>query len=141
MTDRLLTGSCLCRAIRYEVPDAFVYAAYCHCSKCRRTTGAANKPFAGIEREKFRPVAEATDLLVHGDPAGTHDLHCRHCGSIVYSVVRENLWVHVAMGTLADTPSIRPDHHIMVGSKAAWEEIADGLPQYAEFADGPRIDA
>jgi hypothetical protein len=44
--------------------------------------------------------------------------------------MREAAWVHLAMGTLVDTPSIRPTHHIFVGPKAPWYEITDGLPQY-----------
>lgn len=135
MPARLLTGSCLCGAVRYEVEDAFAYAAICHCSKCRRATGAANKPFGGVAAEKLRRIADEADVLVWGDPAETHDIRCRRCGSLLYSIVREGLWAHVALGTLLDTPSIRPDHHIMVASKAAWEEITDGLPQYAEFAE------
>lgn len=27
-----------------------------------------------------------------------------------------------------------PDHHTFVGSKAQWEEIREGLPQFAEYA-------
>jgi len=30
----------------------------------------------------------------------------------------------------ADAPSIRPSHHIFVGSKAPWFEILDDLPQF-----------
>ena len=48
--DRILTGRCYCGAVEYRVPDEFLYAMNCHCSNCRRTTGAAFKPFAGIER-------------------------------------------------------------------------------------------
>ena len=33
-----------------------------------------------------------------------------------------------------DPPSIRPDHHIFVGSKAPWYEITDDLPQFQEYA-------
>jgi hypothetical protein len=44
--------------------------------------------------------------------------------------VREGKWVHVAMGTLVDAPSIRPGAHIFVASKAPWHEITDNLPQY-----------
>ena len=50
---QLLSGGCECGAVRYSVPDAFLYAANCHCSRCRAATGAAFKPFAGIEREKL----------------------------------------------------------------------------------------
>ena len=48
-----LAGKCRCGAVRYEVADAFRYAANCHCSGCRATTGSAFKPFAGIEREQL----------------------------------------------------------------------------------------
>jgi hypothetical protein len=51
-------------------------------------------------------------------------------------VVREGQYVHVAMGTLVDEPSIRPSMHIFVGSKAKWHQITDDLPQYDEFPDG-----
>ena len=129
---RALTGSCFCRAVCYSVPDAFLYALNCHCSNCRRTTGAAFKPFAGIERDKLTITDGATKLLIHGDEKG-HDAHCKGCGSLLYSVVRDGAFVHVALGTLVDTPSIRPQAHIFVGSKAPWFTITDDLPQFDEF--------
>jgi hypothetical protein len=46
--------------------------------------------------------------------------------------VRAGAFVHVAMGTLLDDPSIRPSRHIFVGSKAPWLTITDDLPQYEE---------
>jgi hypothetical protein len=52
------------------------------------------------------------------------------CGSLLYSVVREGAYVHVALGSLVDAPSIRPTEHIFVGSKAPWFEITDDLPQH-----------
>ncbi|TIV43700.1 MAG: GFA family protein, partial [Mesorhizobium sp.] len=90
--------------VRYEVADEFAYAANCHCSNCRRTTGSAFKPFAGIERGKFRLTAGDGSLLIHGDASG-HDAHCGQCGSLLYSLVRDGAYVHVAMGTLTDDPS------------------------------------
>ena len=42
---RLLGGKCYCGAVQYRVADEFLYAANCHCSNCRRTTGSAFKPF------------------------------------------------------------------------------------------------
>jgi hypothetical protein len=129
----VLAGKCLCGAVEYAVEDAFLYAANCHCSNCRRTTGSAFKPFAGIERGRFRIVTGQRDIRRHGED-DTHDAHCAICGSLRYSVVREGQYVHVAMGTLVDDPSIRPNMHIFVGSKAPWYTITDDLPQYREHA-------
>jgi hypothetical protein len=54
---------------------------------------------------------------------------------ILWSVVREGQWNHVTLGTLVDEPTIKPDHHIFVGSKASWHEIGDDLPQFDEYAE------
>jgi len=128
----MLAGECHCRAVRYTVADAFEYALNCHCSNCRRATGSAFKPFAGIARDRLKLVRGDHDLLIHGGAStkSPHDVHCKHCGSLLWSVVREGAFVHVAMGTLVDPPSIRPKAHIFAGSRAPWHEITDDLPQY-----------
>jgi hypothetical protein len=128
---RILAGECYCRAVGYTVADEFAYAMNCHCSNCRRTTGAAFKPFAGIARDELSVIRGADKLKTYGDEAN-HDAHCGRCGSLLYSVVRDGAFVHVAMGTLVDDPSIRPTAHIFVGSKAPWFVITDDLPQYQE---------
>src|ERR1700722_15303009 len=98
---RTLTGRCLCGAVEYRVADEFVYAAHCHCSNCRRTTGAAFKSFAGIEREKLSLARGEGSLMRYGDGLdGDGDLHCKTCGSLLYSVVQQGARVHVALGTL-----------------------------------------
>ncbi|HEY1720612.1 MAG TPA: GFA family protein [Magnetospirillaceae bacterium] len=130
---RILTGTCYCGAVHYTVADAFEYALNCHCSNCRRTTGAAFKPFAGIERAKLTVTQGAEQMMIFGDELN-HNAHCRRCGSLLYSLVRDGAFVHVAMGTLVDAPSIRPRAHIFVGSKAPWHIITDDLPQYEGHA-------
>ena len=130
--ERMLTGRCECGLVRYRVADAFRYAANCHCSNCRAGTGSAFKPFAGIERDKLEVVEGADRLLVWGEPAGNHT-RCGVCGSLLYSVVRDGAYVHVALGSLVDAPSIRPTEHIFVGSKAPWFEITDDLVQSDEY--------
>ena len=133
MTGGMLRGACECGAVRYRVEDAFRYAANCHCSRCRAATGSAFKAFAGIEREKLEVTDGRERLHVHGEEA-LNDTRCALCGSLLFSVVREGEWVHVALGSLVDPPSLRPTKHIFVGSKAPWFEITDDLPQFEEHA-------
>ena len=80
-SDRTLGGQCLCGAVHYAVADQFVYAANCHCSNCRRTTGSAFKPFAGIGRDKLRITEGNDNLMIFGDE-NANDAHCRLCGSL-----------------------------------------------------------
>jgi hypothetical protein len=129
----MLTGSCECGRVRYRVADAFLYAANCHCSQCRAATGSAFKPFAGIERDKLEVTDGRDGLLVFGEE-DLNNTRCAACGSLLFSVVRDGAYVHVALGSLVDAPTIRPTEHIFVGSKAQWFEIADDLPQFEEYA-------
>jgi hypothetical protein len=131
MSERL-RGKCMCGVVRYEVDDNFRYALNCHCSNCRAATGSAFKPFGGIEREKLELTDGADRLLVFGDDA-LNDTRCGVCGSLLYSVVRDGAYVHVAFGSLVDPPSLHPTDHIFVGSKAGWHEITDDLPQHEEY--------
>lgn len=128
----LLTGKCECGAVRYGVADAFEYALNCHCASCRAATGSAFKSLAGIEREKLEITDGRETVLIVGEEDGNHT-RCALCGSLLFSVVREGAYVHVALGSLVDAPSIRPTKHIMVSQKAPWFEITDGLPQFEQL--------
>ena len=128
-----LRGGCWCGAVEYRVADAFLYALNCHCSRCRAATGSAFKAFAGVEREKLEIAVGRGALLVVGDES-LNDTRCGACGSLLFSVVRDGAFVHVALGSLVDPPTMRPAAHIFVGSKAPWFEITDELPQFEEHA-------
>jgi hypothetical protein len=128
---RMLKGRCQCGSVAYEVADEFVYALNCHCSICRRATGAAFKSLAGIERAKLR-ITQGVEFLTIFGSDGWHDERCKRCGSMLFSIVKDGTFAHVLMGTLVDEPTIRPKAHIFVGSKAPWFTITDDLPQYDE---------
>ena len=138
----MLSGRCECRAVRYRVADEFLYAANCHCSNCRAGTGSVQavcRHRAGQAQSR----RGADRLLVWGDDTANHT-RCGVCGSLLYSVVRDGAYVHVAMGSLEDNPSISPTEHIFVGSKAPWFNITDDLPQLEEHYQGharPRFQA
>ncbi|WP_421958377.1 GFA family protein, partial [Photobacterium damselae] len=56
---------------------------------------------------------------------------CRQCGSTLTGVF--NGVVHgVTLGCVNGNPNIELGRHIYVGSKASWEVIAEGIPQYQE---------
>ena len=56
----MLIGGCFCGAIRYEVTGTPFNATNCHCSICRRTTGAPFVTWFSVRPAEFR--------LVQGQP-------------------------------------------------------------------------
>jgi hypothetical protein len=126
-------GSCLCGAVRYEVRGDLGAAMYCHCSRCRKASGTAFASNAVIAAGDFVVVQGEDALRTFSTPQGVHRVFCSKCGSPLTSR-RDNLpdVLRLRLGSL-DTPvPAAPSAHIFVGSKAAWWEIRDQLPQHAE---------
>jgi len=59
-----LHGQCACGEVRFTVEDAFEYAFYCHCSRCRLRTGSAFAAIAGIGIDKVQLAAGRELLLI-----------------------------------------------------------------------------
>lgn len=53
----MLSGSCLCGAVSYEIDAPIESASHCHCSQCRKAHGAAFATYGKVRREAFRYVA------------------------------------------------------------------------------------
>lgn len=52
-----ITGECLCGAIKYSIRDTSplpkLPANYCHCTQCRRATGAQHGTFIAVPKESL----------------------------------------------------------------------------------------
>ncbi len=48
-----LHGSCLCKAIEYELDGLDMPISHCHCHTCRKAHAAAFASTAGVMREHF----------------------------------------------------------------------------------------
>jgi hypothetical protein len=131
----MLTGGCLCGGVRYEVTGPFLRAGHCHCSRCRRHSGAAFSTLGRVRREDFRLASGADLVAVYRPEGGMVKAFCSVCGSSLFGGTwPEGPEISIRFGTLDGDPKIRPQDHAHVASKAAWDEILDDLPRHP----GPR---
>jgi hypothetical protein len=127
-----VTGSCLCGGVRYEVADGgFGRVVNCHCSMCRKATGAAFRTRASVRPAAFRWLAGEELVSRYQSSPGEARTFCRVCGATLATFLGDKE-IGLPLGTLDDDPVVRPAAHLFVNSKAAWFEIADGLPQFGE---------
>jgi hypothetical protein len=125
-----MTGSCLCRTVRFEIRGDLGTIVCCHCESCRKAQGTAFAVNAPVASECFVVTAGADAIASYESSPGKHRCFCRRCGSPVYS--RSDAipgTVRVRLGTLDGDPGARPVLHTWVGEKAPWFEITDRLPQ------------
>lgn len=134
MTDKPVTGRCLCGDIRYEYTGVPAKILHCHCESCRRHTSCPVSTFVCVPGEGFRftrgePVAYASS-------PGVTRTHCGRCGAPMTYTSDRNTQVDIYAGTLDDPAAIVPTYHVFAEEQLPWFEIADALPRFAKSSTG-----
>ncbi len=125
-----IRGRCLCGAVEYSIPDALIYAGYCHCSECRRWTGSPFSASGGVSKSDFKILKGRDNLTCYKKGEDTLSYFCNTCSSILYGDMFKIDMIYILLGTLDESPSLKPQWHAYTTSKADWYEINDGLPQF-----------
>jgi len=127
----MLSGSCLCGKVCFEIdPEFALYINNCHCSRCRKGSGAAYGSFLQISGDHFRWLSGEEEIQAYEPVPGNHRPFCRTCGSRLPVVNEQYNHAFVPAGLLDGDPGIKPSMHIYVGSMAPWHEITDDLPVF-----------
>ncbi len=126
-------GGCLCGAIRYRISAEPMDAMHCHCTNCRKASGAAVLTFVTVDPEhvewlKGEPQRYAYDSE-HFSGAVSR-LFCGTCGSQLAWSNDNDPTVDLTVGSLDDPDVTRPTYHVFVRSKVHWMELDDNLPRY-----------
>ena len=125
-----LHASCLCGAVALTLPDQFDYMGNCHCSECRKFSGADYASVGGLDGDKVT-IAKGSEAISRYQKSDETSLaFCRHCGSSLFSQKHSTGKINLRLGILDEAPSQKPAFHIFVGSKAPWHQIGDDCPQF-----------
>ena len=134
----MIRGSCLCGGVRFEITGKVSGIGQCHCSLCRKASGTASNAVLLTSTRSFRWV-QGKDLAQEWEGmSGRGKTFCRVCGSPLPGLHPSGKVFWVPAGSLDDDPGTRIEQHIFVGSKAPWDEIPGGAPQYEEAAPARR---
>ncbi len=127
----MLEGECNCGAVRFgiraDVSDIYV----CHCSICRRFTGAAGVAVVVVAKDDFEWVSGTEAVKVWQKPDADWEANfCTMCGSAVPGE-NDPTRMFIPAGLLPhDLDGVQVKHHIFVGSKARWDVIGDDGQQH-----------
>lgn len=126
------SGSCLCGAVRFTVEGAFDRFYLCHCSHCRKDTGSAHAANLFSSAASLEWLSGKDQVATFILPGTRHQrCFCVICGSAL-PLESPFGWV-VPAGCLDTALSKRPDAHLFVASRAAWDQHLETLPAFDGF--------
>ena len=127
------TGGCHCGAIRYEIEGNPIVHALCHCSDCRRSSGApmvgwAMHPAATVKVTKGAPT------IRHSSAHGRRHF-CAQCGTGLFYTNEQMLpgIIDVQSATYDNPDAIPAQAHIQIAERIGWMAKAHELPTFERY--------
>jgi hypothetical protein len=137
MDDDARTGGCLCGGVRYRATGPFRPLDYCHCTDCRRS-GGGPLPHTAVALDRFDLLADESLRWFTAPSSETRGERgfCVVCGASLFFRIPADPNMFLLAGSLDDETGLVLHGHIFWDSRAPWE-LADGLPTFARYDDGP----
>ncbi|MGH8627701.1 MAG: GFA family protein [Gammaproteobacteria bacterium] len=126
-----MEGNCFCGFVRYQAGGTPSQETNCHCSICRRTSGAPFIVWFTVPIDHFR--------ILSGEPAkfrssqhGTRTF-CPRCGTpLTFQSSRFPGELDVTVCSLDKPEHVPPKDHTYTRSRLSWVKLSDQLPSFPE---------
>jgi class 3 adenylate cyclase len=126
----LITGGCLCEAVRYEISQPPISTGFCHCKICQRSIGASFCAWTAFPTDAVRftigePKYYRSSLIAQRG-------FCANCGtSLNYMRLLPEVADYIAIFTAGlDNPEdFAPTWHGGIESQLPWIDLHDDLPR------------
>lgn len=128
-----MEGGCHCGSVRYRVEGEPVYHAICHCSDCRRATGAPLVSWALYPNAQFQVTQGEAKAYASSEHAHRH--YCADCGTSLF-YTNESMFpemTDVQSATLDDPDAVPLGIHVQTAERIGWMKNAHELPQFERY--------
>ena len=134
---KVMSGGCLCGAVRFTAAPRDPHVGACHCGMCRRWSAG---PFLALECGGTVKVEDTTQLGVYRSSEWAERCFCKRCGTpLFYRLVGKDFYA-VSAEAFDDKTGFAFTSQIFVDEKPAYYDFANktknmtGPEVFAAFA-------
>lgn len=131
MSGEVVSGGCLCGAVRYQARGRPTVSMVCHCQTCARAAGSPAVAWVTFAAAVFSFVAGRPAEFRSSPPVVR--TFCAACGTpLTYVHADHPSEIDVTTRTLDKPEAFPPSHHSWESHMVRWLECPTGLPRYSE---------
>jgi hypothetical protein len=125
-------GGCFCGYIRYQIVGKPIEITHCHCTICRRVSGAPFITWVTFASADFSFAAGNIPSRFNSSCTAERTF-CNRCGTaLTFAETERSQLLDVTVGSMDHPNEFVPEEHIWVSSRLRWLHINDGLPEYPQ---------
>lgn len=124
----MVSGSCCCEAVKFELLAEPSMMGTCHCSRCRKV-GASVIVF--VKKDDLRWIQGKAHVTLYQptSPYKYGRCFCKLCGTSLGEILSEEDSFPIAANALDTEVGVKNQFHEFVSEKPSWYEICDGAKQ------------
>jgi hypothetical protein len=115
-------GGCFCGSIRYKITGTINRVGNCHCTMCRRTSGAPFVSWLMVPKNQFSYLSGGPKHLQSSKNG--ERWFCENCGTPIACIVhhegKEDRYIDITLGSLDNPNDFRPTREWFEDTKLAW---------------------
>lgn len=129
----MLEGGCHCGEIRYQVLGDAITHALCHCTDCRRCSGAPMVGWTMYPASAVKVTKGKAKIYTSSKNARRH--FCDNCGTGLFYVNEVILpgIIDIQSATYDNPEAVPAKAHIQVAERIGWMKTAHELPAFERF--------
>lgn len=127
----MITGGCLCGAVRYTASADPLVTRICWCRLCQKLGAGSGTVNVGFASDAVSITGALTDYVSTADSGSVlHRGFCPVCGTPVTSQAEARRHqIYVRAGTLDDPEVARPSVTIWTSAAPSWACLSEDLPR------------
>lgn len=129
-------GRCHCGTISYRVAGDPIYHALCHCSDCRRATGAPAVSWALFPQAAVT-ISGTPQVYASSDKGRRH--FCAGCGTSLF-YTNEQVFaglIDIQSATLDDPSALPLQVEVQTAERVGWMAPVHGVAQFERYPEAP----
>lgn len=124
----MISGSCCCGAVKFELFRQPSMMGTCHCSRCRKV-GASTIIFVRKEDLRWVQGRDQVQIFQPKSPYKYERCFCKICGTSLGEILSEADSFPIAANAIDSDLEVKNSLHEFIGDKPAWYDITDNAEQ------------
>ncbi|GLT16545.1 hypothetical protein GCM10007938_03210 [Vibrio zhanjiangensis] len=125
----MITGSCNCGAIKYQISGTIKKIVNCHCNLCRKMNGSAFSTYAAVLQSGFELISGQLGCFKVSENARKY--FCNQCVTPIYNMSSNYTGLNIVhLGSLDCAEILEPEVNIYDESKLQWLTDIGQLPTF-----------
>ena len=129
----MIEGGCHCGAVRYQINGNPKTHALCHCTDCRRHSGAPMVAWTMYSADDVKVTKGSLKVYQSSEHGRRH--FCESCGTGIFYLNQTVLpgIIDVQSATYDDPNLVPAQAHIQVAERIGWMKTAHALPEFDRY--------